>query len=139
MHGQQLLRTEIQDQRQPEWTRRGSRYWTHAEISSDMLFFVEGKLANAVTGAPRSRFITCNLSEALEIPSKYGLEAVDLFAYICFSEGAPQFGKVREALVNSNAEGFVFSLDSGMTFTTSPQVETRNSLGLRRVFLSRPD
>jgi len=137
MHGQQLLRTEIQDQRQPEWTRRGSRYWTHAEISSDTLFFVEGKLANAVTGAPRSRFITSDLGEALEIPSKYGLEAVDLFAYVSLAEGAPHFGKIHEALVNSDAKAFVFSLDSGMTFTTSPPGETRNLLGLRRVFLSR--
>ena len=115
----QLLRTEVRDQRQPGWLRRGSRYWTHAEVSADTIFIVEGRYRDDVQVKNLARFITADLAEALQIPTLYGLMQVELLACAWRADGSCLFGKVKEAYGESLNGPIFVKLESGDAFLST--------------------
>ncbi len=107
-----LLRTDIHDQRDLGWKRRGSRYWIQAELRAEMFFIVEGRIEGGQGHRPR-RFITADLSEALRIPDQYELKQTDLIACIFGRDGQRRLESVDEAYVNSETDQTAVKLGSG--------------------------
>ena len=133
-HPLQLLRTEVRDQREPGWTRRGSRYWTQVEVSADMIFIVEGRYRDGDHVKKPVRFITAALAEALEIPTQYGLHQVELLACAWKADGSCLFGKVKEAYGESLDGPIFVMLESGDAFLSSCADISRCVISGRRVF-----
>lgn len=107
-----LLRTDIHDQRDPGWTRRGSRYWSQAELHGEMFFIVEGRFKDNLHARPQ-RFITADLSEALQIPEQYELKQTDLLACVLGLDGQRRLDSVVEAYVDSATDQIAVKLSSG--------------------------
>lgn len=114
-----LLRTDVRDLRRPEWTSRGSRYWTQAEVPSRTFFVLEGSGGSTGRTAENPmRFIAPDFFESLEICKQWSMKSISLLVYTNVSdvEGAGYvFGKIREAFGSSPNHPLIIHLASGST------------------------
>lgn len=112
MDAELLLRTDIQDLRDPGWRRRGSRYWVQAELCSDTLFIVEKRAVHGST-ARRWRFITADFAEAIRIPSQHSLGECDILMCLFDREGGRRIEPVVEAYAGPTSDTAFVKLASG--------------------------
>ena len=80
------------------------------------------------------RFVTASVSEALEIPTQYGLTLVVIHVCAWNRNGFPVFGRVDEVYRDDPQRAVFVRLESGEAFLSSPAAKAGALTLGKRVF-----
>lgn len=137
-----LIHTREREARRPDLPIRGSRYWTHAGVKSDIWFVVELAVETLNDGIEVHTVFTADFWEARRVYQVESVVWANLFAYF----RAPldiQIGYNFESVdevhqIGNDRDKLCFKFKSGlMMMTTGGAVVTGQPLQLGRKVFSR--